>query len=105
MTTSNTSKYGQNSWRAFLMTSRTECASSTYLGDALLGEDIVREMAWKDSLISTMVVTPVSLSHFIPLLHTSQDDSKAGNGGMWFVLQVVQTQEATYEEGHDESVE
>ena len=98
MTTSNTSKYGQNSWRAFLMTSHTECASSTYLGDALLGEDIVSEMAWKDSLISTMVVSPVSLSHFIPLLHASQRRSKAG---MWFVLQVVQTQGATYEEGHD----
>ena len=71
-TTSNTFKYGQNSWRVFLMTSCTECASSRYLEDALLGEDIVSEMAWKDSLISTTVVTPVSLSHFIPLLHTSQ---------------------------------
>ena len=65
-TTSNTFKYGQNSWRVFLMT------SCRYLGHALLGEDIVSEMAWKDSLISTTVVTPVSLSHFIPLLHTSQ---------------------------------
>ena len=71
-TTSSTSKNGQNSWRVFLMTSSTECASVRYWGDALLGEDIVSEMAWNDSLISTIVVTPVSLSHFIPLLHTSQ---------------------------------
>ena len=91
------------------MTSCTECASSRYmyLEDALLGENIVSEIAWNDSLISTTMVTPVSLSNFIPLLHTSQRRFKGWEwrGGMWFVLLVVQTQWATYEEAHDESVE
>ena len=70
--TSNTSKCGQNSWQVFLMTARTECVNSRYLGSVLSWEDIANERDWNMSLISTTLVTPVSLSHLIPRLHTSQ---------------------------------